>query len=190
MNKKLLIILSILFVVSIFSNIALGFNVNSKSKDYDESQGLVKKYEKDIHILERKISEFEGIIIDDNLANDKKAKDIVKGFFTTHYEYNSATYKERFEKIKMFISDDVYGQLTAAGIPDIPNIQFENKINNMELYITAENEEISGLVLLDTVYIVDGLKSPEMSQIFRVSLKDDKITSLEALGTFAAMAES
>ena len=92
------------------------------------------------------------------------------------------------------MNDDVYGQLTAAGIPDIPNANFENKINDMKLFLTAQNKELTGLVLLDTVYQIEGLDSPETTQIFQVKVAEQdgqkKIVSLEVLGTFASMSES
>ncbi|MCM3032555.1 hypothetical protein [Niallia sp. MER 6] len=194
MNTKVFIAVSIALLISVFANIALGFNVSSKSQDNKEYQVLNKELKEQIKSLERGLDEAEGIIVDEKLAENDDAKKVVENFFKTQYEYTSKTYKERFEKIKEFVNDDVYGQLTTAGIPDIPNVKFENKINNMRLYLTAEKKELTGLVLIDTVYKVEGVESPETTQIFEVVVAEtdgkQQIISLKTLGTFASMSES
>lgn len=194
MNTKVFIAVSLALLISVFANIALGFNVSSKSQDNKEYQVLNKELQEQIKSLERGLDEAEGIIVDEKLAENDDAKKVVENFFKTQYEYTSNTYKERFEKIKEFVNDDVYGQLTTAGIPDIPNVKFENKINNMRLYLTAENKELTGLVLIDTVYKIEGVESPETTQIFEVVVAEtdgkQQIISLKTLGTFASMSES
>lgn len=194
MNTKVFIAVSLALLISVFANIALGFNMSSKSQDNKEYQALNKELKEQIKSLERGLDEAEGIIVDEKLAENEDAKKVVENFFKTQYEYTSNTYKERFEKIKEFVNDDVYGQLTTAGIPDIPNVKFENKINNMRLYLTAENKELTGLVLIDTVYKIEGVESPETTQIFEVVVAEtdgkQQIISLKTLGTFASMSES
>lgn len=194
MNTKVFIAVSLALLISIFANIALGFNVSSKSQENKEHQTHNKELQKQIESLEKELYEAEGIIVDEKLVENEDAKKVVENFFKTQYEYTTDTYKGRFEKIKEFVNKDVYGQLTTAGIPDVPNVKFESKINNMKLYLTAENKELSGLVLLDTVYKIEGVDSPETTQIFEVTVaeKDGKqqIVSLKTLGTFASMSDS
>ncbi|WP_368298863.1 hypothetical protein [Cytobacillus firmus] len=194
MNTKVFIAVSLALLISVFANIALGFNVSSKSQENKEHQTHNKELQKQIESLEKGLDEAEGIIVDEKLVENEDAKKVVENFFKTQYEYTTDTYKDRFEKIKEFVNNDVYGQLTTAGIPDVPNVKFESKINNMKLYLTAENKELSGLVLLDTVYKIEGVDSPETTQIFEVTVaeKDGKkqIVSLKTLGTFASMSDS
>lgn len=194
MNIKMSVFVVLALIISIFANIALGFNLSSKNEENQEFSSMNKKLKEEIKKLKVELYEAEGVITDEKLAVNGDAKKVVENFFKTHYEYNSDTYKERYEKIKPFLSEDVYGQLTTAGIPNVPNVKFENKINNLELYLTAENKELTGLVLIDTVYKVDGVENPETTQIFQVTVgeKDgqQKIKSLEVLGTFTSMSES
>ncbi|MGG0888922.1 hypothetical protein [Cytobacillus horneckiae] len=194
MNTKIFVALSLALLISIFANMALGFNVSSKSQENKEYQTINKKLQKQVRSLEEGLDEAEGIIHNEELEESIDAKKVVENFFKTQYEYTSDTYKERFEKIKEFVNDDVYGQLTTAGIPDVPNVKFKNQINNMKLYLTAKNNELTGLVLLDTVYKIEGVSSPETTQIFEVTVveKDGKqqIVSLKTLGTFASMSDS
>lgn len=194
MNTKVFVVLSLALLISIFVNMALGFNVSSKSQENKEYQTIIKELKKQVHSLEESLDEAEGIIHDEELAESVDAKKVVENFFKTQYEYTSDTYKERFGKIKEFVNDDVYGQLTTAGIPDVPNVKFKNQINNMKLYLTAKNNELTGLVLLNTVYEIEGVSSPETTQIFEVTVveKDGKqqIVSLKTLGTFASMSDS
>lgn len=194
MNTKVIVSVFLALIISIFVNIALGFNVSSKSQENEEYIALNKELKDQIKSVKKGLNEAEGIITDEQLSEDEDAKKVVESFFKTQYEYNSDTYKERFEKIKSFVNEEVYGQLTTAGIPDIPNIKFENKINNLKLYLTAQNKELTGLVLLDTVYNIEGVESPETTQIFQVTVAEkegqQQIVSLEILGTFASMSES
>lgn len=194
MKNKIFIGISIALIVSIFVNIALGFNVSSKNQKSEEYQTLNKELHKQIKSLEIKINKAEGKLIDEQLVEDSEAKEVVKNFFKTQYEFTSESYKERFEKIKEFVSDNVYGQLTTAGIPDTPKVKFKNQITNLKIYLTAENKELTGLVLLDTIYEIEGVKSPETTQIFQVTVGKEKgkqkIIALESLGTFASMTES
>lgn len=194
MNTKVLIVVSFALVISIFANIALGFNVSSKSQETEEYSLLIKELKQQNKDLKMSLKDTEEIISDEQMVGDRQAKKVVESFFKTQYEYNSDTYKERFENIKPFVNKDVYGQLTAAGIPDVPNIKFENRITNMKLYLTAQNKELSGLVLLDTVYKIEGVTNPKTTQIFQVTVAKrhgkHQIISLKVLGTFASMSES
>lgn len=194
MNIKLSIIVIATLIVSIFINVALGFNVSSKIKENEKYEEQNKVLEKKVTKLEKGLDKAEGVIVDEELAGKESVKRLVETFFKTQYEYTSSNYKERFEKIKQYVSTDVYGQLTAAGIPDIPTVKFENKIKNMKVYLTSENKQISGLVLLDTVYEIDSLNGQPTKQIFEITVSNEKgkiqIDKLEVLGTFTSMAES
>lgn len=194
MNTKLLVTLAIMLVVSIFSNIALGFNVSSESKDNKRYESENKDLKAQVKDLEKGLDEAEGSITDEQLAGNEEAKKTVEDFFDTHFNYNTNSYKDKFEKIKNYVNEDVYGQLMSAGMPDTPTIKFENNITKMKLYMTAQNKELTGLVVLDTIYTIDGVDSPETTQIYEVTVAEEdgkqKIVSLEVLGTFAAMSES
>lgn len=194
MNTKVFISVILALIISIFTNIALGFNVSSKSQENKEYSTINKELKEKVKRLDKGLNEAEGIITDEQLAENTDAKRVVESFFKTQYDYNSETYKERYEKIKPYVNDEVYGQLTTAGIPEIPNVKFENKINDLKLYMTAQNKELTGLVLLNTVYNIEGVESPETTQIFQVTVKEkdgkQQIVSLEVLGTFASMSES
>ncbi|MED4057156.1 hypothetical protein ACQRXC_28735 (plasmid) [Niallia taxi] len=194
MNTKILVALVIMLVVSIFSNIALGFNVSSESKDNEKFEKVNKDLKSQVKELENGLDKAEGAITDDQLAGNEEAKKTVENFFNTQYNYSTGTYKEKFQKIKAYVNEDVYGQLMSAGVPDTPNIKFENNITNMKLYMAAKNKELTGLVVLDTVYTIDGVDSPETTQIYEVTVAEEdgrqKIISLDVLGTFASMSES
>ncbi|WP_110925963.1 hypothetical protein [Bacillus massiliglaciei] len=194
MNPKIIITVTALLVISLFANIALGFNLSNENSKNEKMTVANKELKEKIKGLEQGLDEAEGIITDEQLAGNEEAKNLVEKFFKYQYDYNSDTYKERFEKIKPLVNKEVYGQLTTAGISDIPNVRFENKIQKLKIYLTADNKELSGLVLLDSVYKFEGVESPETTQIFQVKIEEKKgqkqIVSLETLGTFASMSES
>ncbi|WP_391731322.1 MULTISPECIES: hypothetical protein [Streptomyces] len=194
MNTKILVALVIMLVVSIFSNIALGFNVSSESKENEKVEKVNKVLKVQVKELENGLDKAEGAITDEQLSGNEEAKKTVESFFNTQFNYTTDTYKEKFEKIKAYVNEDVYGQLMSAGVPDTPNIKFENNITNMKIYMSAKNKELTGLVVLDTVYTIDGVDSPETTQIYEVTVAEEdgkqKIVSLKVLGTFASMSES
>lgn len=194
MKLKFIIPISVVFVISIFSNIALAFNVVNKGSELEKINLDNTELQKELKSLETALNKAESTIQNEKLTNNQDAKELVTKFFKTQYEYDSTNYKGRFKKIEKFVSEGVYGQLTTAGIPEVPNVNFENHINDMKLFLTAHNNEIVGLVLLDTSYVIDGFDSPETTQIFEVKVTEhegeQKIVSLEILGTFASMAES
>ncbi|MGM0941327.1 MAG: hypothetical protein ACQEWU_10245 [Bacillota bacterium] len=194
MKLKFIIPISVVFVISIFSNIALAFNVVNKGSELEKINLDNTELQKELKSLETALNKAESTIQNEKLTNNQDAKELVTKFFKTQYEYDSTNYKGRFKKIEKFVSEDVYGQLTTAGIPEVPNVNFENHINDMKLFLTAHNNEIVGLVLLDTSYVIDGFDSPETTQIFEVKVTEhegeQKIVSLEILGTFASMSES
>ncbi|KGX85177.1 hypothetical protein [Pontibacillus litoralis] len=194
MKTKFAVIGLVILVISIFINLTLSFNLMDKSDKYKKEQTFTKNLQEENKNLKEDLSEAEGVISNEKLKDDQESKKVVEGFFKAQYEYNTETYKDRFKEIKQYVNEDVYGQLTTAGIPDIPNIKFENKINDMKLYWTAENNELMGLVLLETIYKVEGVTNPPTTQIFQVKVAEkegkQEITSLETLGTFAPMTES
>ncbi|MGG3662989.1 hypothetical protein [Bacillus gobiensis] len=194
MNTKITVAVSVALIISIFANIALGFNVSSTSKENREKSAINKELKEQIKSLKTELDQAESVITDEQLVSNEDSKKVIEDFFRTQYEYNTDTYKDRFEKIKSFVNDEVYGQLTSAGVPDIPNVKFENRIKDLKMYLTAKNKELTGLVLLDTVYQVDDVASPETTQIFEVTVAEEdgqqQIVSLDVLGTFASMSES
>ncbi len=191
-KTKLIFGMSIALAISLFANIALGFNVSNAAN-------VANQKEKEIEKLKQNGRENSNLQIDEKttLSTDvdlNNTRILIEKFFKAQFEYNTNTYKDRFTKIKEFVNNEVYGQLTAAGIPETPGIKFENKIKDLQIYFNPELQGTSGLVVLESKYTVDKIRNPPTTQIYRVSVGKEngqyKITSLELLGTFTAMKES
>lgn len=190
---KIKIIIGALIVVSFFANIALGFNVSS-------ALNASKQKEKEIITLKKKIEKLnkDSVSIPSKVVAPNsldEAEQVVKSFFETQYSYDRETYKSRFDKIKQYVNDSVYGQLTSAGPIDVPGINFENKINNLQIYLkNGETGEFNGFVLLKSTYKVDKVKNPAITQMFQVKVNKNngryKITELENIGIFSPMKQS
>ncbi|QAW06617.1 hypothetical protein ES968_21880 (plasmid) [Bacillus subtilis] len=180
-------IIIVLFFISIFVSITLGFNLADQKKVNEQAEAKTKELETELDEVKKQLTDAQDSIKESETAYDSKKKQLVKDFFKAQYEYTTKSYKERYEKIKQYVSNDVYGQLTAAGIPDTPKVSFKNKITDLQLYLTPSSDgEVSGLVLLETEYEVEGLKNPKVTQLFKVKVNDkNKIDKLETLGTFA-----
>lgn len=194
MNLKVVGALSVALLISVFANVALGFNVSDKNNKLEEVQASNKELTSKVSEIQGSLDEAEGTLINNQLSGDGDARQVVESFFKTQFEYTSATYKKRYEKIKPYINNEVYGQLTAAGIPGTPNVEVESKINDLKLYLSTDNKVLSGLVLLETTYAIEGLENPPTTQLFQIEVKEEdgkqKIVHLEALGTFSPMTES
>lgn len=196
MKTKYIVALSIALLISIFANIALGFNVSSTksiSKELEEKERLL---EEKLHELTASLEKAQTTISNEQLVSDQLGRETIEEFFYTQFSFTTETYQERFIKIKEYVNDEVYGQLTTAGIPDTPSINFENHINEMKLFLDVDNNKLQGIVMLDTVYVVESVPSPEMTQIFYVVVDKNEqngkyqIINLEVIGTFTSMVES
>lgn len=195
-KTKYIVALSIALLISIFANIALGFNVSSTksiSKELEEKERLL---EEKLHELTASLEKAQTTISNEQLVSDQLGRETIEEFFYTQFSFTTETYQERFIKIKEYVNDEVYGQLTTAGIPDTPSINFENHINEMKLFLDVDNNKLQGIVMLDTVYVVESVPSPEMTQIFYVVVDKNEqngkyqIINLEVIGTFTSMVES
>ncbi|MER2458306.1 hypothetical protein ABS751_10590 [Bacillus subtilis] len=189
MMKKIIVrtIFIVLFFISIFANITLGFNLSDQKKANEQAETKKKELDTELDKVKKQLADSQDSIKESKTAYDTKKKQLVKDFFKAQYEYTTKSYKARYDKIKQYVSEGVYGQLTAAGIPDTPKVFFKNKITDLQIFLTpSSNGEVSGLVLLETEYEVEGLKNPKVTQLFKVKVnKNNTIDQLETLGTFA-----
>lgn len=187
MKQKVMIISIGLLVISLFSNLVLSLNlkeeVNKKNNIIKEFEQIQEKQEKQKELLQGSDTKLDYV-------NGEEVERIIETFFRTQYDYDNENYKERFTKIKPFVSNDVYGQLTSAGIPDVPSIKFSNVVNDIQIYITEKTDHMDSLILLDTTYSIEGFDNSVMTQIFNVKFNNGVITSLELIGTFTKMSES
>ncbi|GAF66446.1 putative aldehyde dehydrogenase [Bacillus sp. TS-2] len=178
-NKLILIGVFILFI-SLFVNIALFFNLTYVDENISENVNDFEAVEDELII--------NNTSPPGEFVSGSKANQVITDFFRIYYDYTSETYESRYENIKRYVSEEVYGQLTSAGIPSMPNIEISNEIVNLEFYLT-DAEEMRGLVLLDTMYSIEGLKNPIMTQVFRIVVENDNgnyyINYLEVVGTFS-----
>ncbi|MEK5460962.1 hypothetical protein NST36_19165 [Bacillus sp. FSL R5-0293] len=178
--------LVVLFFISIFVNVALGVNLSSAKRDQVKLIEQQKEDKKQLSALNKKIGKYENSITEAEVSSDETNKELLKNFFMTQYDYTDKEYKDRFNKLKKYVNDDVYGQLTAAGIPDTPKISFENKVTDLQIFMTpsTSRESVSAMVLLKTEYRIESVSNPEITQVFKVTIQNKKISSLETVGSF------
>ncbi|MCY8737575.1 hypothetical protein P8881_19780 [Bacillus haynesii] len=176
----------VLFFISIFVNIALGFNLSAQKSAYERSESKAREQAAELTKVKKKLTDAQDSIKESETAYDSETKQLVKDFFKVQYEYTTKSYKSRFDKIKRYVSDGVYGQLTSAGIPDTPKVSFKNTITDLQLFLTqSDDNQVSGLVLLQTKYEIDGIKNPKVTQVFKIKVDNKRISELETVGTFA-----
>ncbi|SEO06976.1 hypothetical protein SAMN04489762_3408 [Terribacillus saccharophilus] len=194
MNLKVVVALSIALLISLFANAALGFNVSDKGNQVEDLQSKNEELTSKVDHIQGSLDEAEGTLINNQLETDGESRKVVEDFFQTQFDYNNASYEARFEKIKQYVDDSVYGQLTAAGIPSTPKAEFQSEVSDLNLYLSTDNKVLSGLVLLETVYTIEGVENPPVTSLFQVEVKEvdgkQKIVHLESLGTFSPMTES
>ncbi|MFF2765289.1 hypothetical protein ACFVR0_18185 [Bacillus altitudinis] len=178
--------LVVLFFISIFVNVALGVNLSSTKKDQEKLLEQKKEDKKQLSVLNKKIGKYENSITEEEVSKDADNKELLNDFFMTQYAYTEKEYKDRFNKMKKYVNDDVYGQLTAAGVPDTPKISFENKVTDIQIFMTSSTSEnnVSAMVLLKTQYRIESVTNPEVTQVFKLTIQNKKISSLETVGSF------
>lgn len=194
MSTKMFILACSVLIVSIFANVAMGFNLTSQSQESKQEVSSSQDLKQQVKKLKEDLRKAEGIIREKKLTDNEEYRKVINDFFSAQYNFDTKAYKERFNKIKPLVNKEVYGQLTSAGLPDVPNIKFENHIENMEIYITPGDREINSLVLIDTIYQVEGVKSQPTTQVFEVKVSNIKgkkqIAALKTIGSFASMTNS
>ncbi|EIL83342.1 hypothetical protein P8815_18280 [Bacillus altitudinis] len=178
--------LVVLFFISIFVNVALGVNLSSAKKNQVKLVEQQKEDKKQLSALNKKIGKYENSITEEEVSKDADNKELLNDFFMTQYAYTEKEYKDRFNKMKKYVNDDVYGQLTAAGVPDTPKISFENKVTDIQIFMTPSTSEnnVSAMVLLKTQYRIESVTNPEVTQVFKLTIQNKKISSLETVGSF------
>ncbi|MGM0817443.1 MAG: hypothetical protein ACQEUO_18400 [Bacillota bacterium] len=174
----------VLFFISIFVNIVLAANLSDTNEKKKQMNEKVTAMENEMEKKEVELNTYESKVTEKQLTEDPANKKLLENFFQIQYQYNEKSYKDRFTKIKKYVNKNVYGQLTAAGIPDTPKIKFENEIKDMQVFLTSSPDEtVTGMVLLKTQYKIENVQNPTMTQIFKVEIQDDQITKLETVGT-------
>jgi hypothetical protein len=195
MNLKVVVALSVALLISLFANIALGFNSSDKSNQVDDLQAKNEELTTKMEDVQVSLDEAEGTLVNNQLADDGEARKVIEDFFDTQYNYTTETYVTRYEAIKKYVNSSVYGQLTAAGKPTALEVDVESKIQNLKLYMSTDDDVLSGLVLLDVTYTIEGLGNDDpMTQLYQVEVEEvdgeQKITHLASLGNFSRMTES
>lgn len=186
MKLKWIIAGIVLLVISLFANLVLSLNLSNTLKENNSLATDITPLESQSETVDDQVE--EQLLYE----NEGQTEQIIESFFRVQYEYTDQNYKERFSNIKEFVNEDVYGQLTSAGTPDIPSVEFENKINDLQIYITQKDNQTDTLVLLDTSYNIEGFTNSNLTQIFNISFDDSEnvISSLNLVGTFTKMNES
>lgn len=179
-KHKILCTLSLPLVLSLFANIVLTINLVHRNNDSLTDQSNTKTSERFSDVSE---------------SNNEQAKICTENFFQIFYNYTNENYEERYEKIKKYISDKVFVQLTGGGKPTAPKIKISNKVADLRVFINQNNNgELDGFVVLKTTLSVDQNESPETSQMFQVHLvhKDNSyiIDKLESFGVVSKMEKS
>lgn len=190
MKSKIMIVSIVVLVISLFVNLVLSLNLTEAMSDKKEVEQAIEELKENQEKQEIKQERIEEQENEFDYLNGEEAERMIELFFRAQYDYDEESYKERTNKIKPFVNDEVYGQLTTAGIPDIPSIKFSNDVNDIQIYLTEKADHVDSLILLDTTYNIEGFDNSMMTQIFNVQFNHGVITSLELIGTFAKMSES
>lgn len=186
MKLKLIIGLSVITVLSLFANLVISLNLTQALAEKDDAIDQSQNYEKKLEELEEKTTQESR----QEYVNGDAIEQLIESFFRTHYEYDQSSYKERIPNIKEYVSDEVYGQLTTAGVPEVPSIEFSNTVENIQIYLTEKSSHVESLILLDTTYQVADFDNSVITQLFNVEVNDNVITKLELVGTFSKLSES
>jgi len=87
------------------------------------------------------------------------------------FNYTNANYISRSENIKKYVTDDVYNALKGAGDIETPKTKIQDEVKNLNVYLTTnDNKTIKALVNITTVYLVQGVKSAAINQIYELEL--------------------
>lgn len=192
MNLKT--IFFVILSVSLILNLVLGLSLigqhiasNDQKKKISNLGSQLKKETEDTDVKQSNRSNQQNVKYVFVDKSEKPIKSFINDFFKIQYEYSNDDYTQRFKKIKTFVTNDVYNQLTGSGIPAAPKTQFSNKVKDLQIYITGKNNKtVNALILLTTIYTIDNKDMDPTKQIFEVSVQPYgekwKIVKLTLLG--------
>lgn len=187
MQKKIIVILITSLVMNLIFIVAtIGGRIDIKNKN-EQIKTLVTKNE----ILTQKVNKYNANNKTETLLAGEKAKNDIRNFINAEFNYTNANYKSRFEDIKKYVTDDVYNVLKGTGDITTPKTKFQNKVENLNVYLTTnDNATIKSLVNITTIYSIEGINSAPINQIYELELREqgkDKwiITKYTLMGNFA-----
>jgi len=141
--------------------------------------------------LNQKVTQYDANNQTEALLNTEKIKNNISQFVDAQYNYTNNNYKNRFEVIKKYVTDDVYNALKGPGDITTPKTNFQNEVKNLDVYITTnDNKTIKALVNITTLYSIGGVANKPINQIYELELKEQEkdqwiITKYTLMGNFA-----
>lgn len=186
MQKKTSAILAVLIVTNlIFILATIGQTLVVKNKNA-EIKTLASKNQS----LNQKVIKYNSNNKTETLVNGEKAKKNVVDFINAQFNYTNENYKSRFEDIKKYVTTDVYSALNGAGDVTTPKTKIQSKVDNLNVYLaTNNNQTITALINISTIYSVEGVGGSPINQIYELELKEQEkdkwiITKYTLMGNF------
>ena len=188
MQKKIIgILITSLVINLIFIVATIGGRIDIKNKNAQIKTLVIKN-----EILTQKVNKYNANNKTETLLAGEKAKNDIRNFINAEFNYTNVNYKSRFEDIKKYVTDDVYNVLKGTGDVTTPKTKFQNKVENLNVYLTTnDNATIKSLVNITTIYSIEGINSAPINQIYELELRQqgkDKwiITKYTLMGNFAS----
>jgi len=181
-----------ILIVSLVINLVFAFGLVGQKIDSNNKNTQIKTLTSNNESLNKKVKQYDSNANTQTLLTGDNIKSNIGDFIDAQFNYTNKNYVSRFEKIKKYVSTDVYNALKGAGDGDIaaPKTSIENKVDNLNVYLTTNsNQTISALVNIRTIYSVNGDDSLPINQIYELELKEqgnDKwiITKYTLMGNF------
>lgn len=190
MNKRQLYIT---VAISLFFNmILLSVYFHEKNSYTEDIAKLEVKIKDEINKNKEAQNQLEKLQINTDIytiSNDAEIRAFVKKTFEDFFNYSNRNFITRFDEFKKHATDDIISQLKGAG--DIANVkvQFENKVNKIDIYITSEsNNQAKSLVKMETQYSIQGESFSPKNEFYEIKLVKNnsewKISELKLMGAF------
>lgn len=186
MQKKITTIL----IISIVINLIFIFAIIGKTIDTKNKNAEIKILTSKIENLNEKVTQYNSNNKTETLLTDEKVKTNIGNFIDAHFNYTNKNYKSRTEDIKKYVTTDVFNALKGAGDIATPKTSIQNKVDNLNVYLTTNNnKKISALVNITTIYTVEGKDCAPINQIIELELHESEkdkwiITKYTLMGNF------
>jgi len=188
--------------VSILANVILGFMYLGQRTMVTQAEDKKKESEKQMVQLKNEANQQEKALntFQQNedyyaIEHSEEVKSFIEETFRYLFNYDNKNYAARFDQVQDRLADSVISKIRASGEMGSTEIEFENKVEAINVYLSAvEKDQAKALVNMETQYSVGGSPFPRKHQMYEVTISQDEdkwlVDKLELMGSFEPFEEN
>jgi hypothetical protein len=161
-----------ILIISLVINLVFIFGLVGQKIDSNSKDTQIKTLTSNNESLNKKVKQYDTNANTQTLLTGDKIKGNIGNFINALFNYTNKNYVSRYRDIQKYVSPDVYNALKGAGDIGAPTTSIQNRVANLNVYLTTNNNQtVSALVNISTIYSVEGTEGTPINQIYELELK-------------------